>query len=73
MNVRPFVYHLAEAKDWPSIQQHGLLSTRTFLDRIGTDGSSRAAVVVAPVASDYTCCERNSSRFYHLETRCLSL
>src|SRR5437016_7559911 len=44
MNVRPFVYHLAEAENWPSIQQHGLLSTRTLLDRIGMHGSSRAAV-----------------------------
>lgn len=44
MNIRPFVYHLAEAENWPSIQQHGLLSTRTLLDRTGMHGSSRAAV-----------------------------
>lgn len=44
MNVRPFVYHLAEAENWPSIQRHGLLSTRALLDRVGMHGSSRAAV-----------------------------
>jgi hypothetical protein len=44
MNVQPFVYHLAEAKNWPSIQRHGLFSTRALLERAGIDGSSRAAV-----------------------------
>lgn len=40
----PVVYHLTEAENWPSIQQHGLLSTRTLLDRIGMPGCSRAAI-----------------------------
>lgn len=44
MKVQRFVYHLAEAENWPSIQQHGLLSTRALLDRIGIRGSNRAAV-----------------------------
>lgn len=44
MNVPPFVYHLAEAENWPSIQRYGLLSTRALLDRIGMNGSCRAAI-----------------------------
>jgi hypothetical protein len=44
MNLPPCAYHLAEAGNWPSIQQYGLLSTRTLLDRIGMRGASRAAV-----------------------------
>jgi hypothetical protein len=44
MNLQPFVYHLVEAENWPSIQQHGLLSTRALLDRIGIHGCNRAAV-----------------------------
>lgn len=44
MNLPSFVYHLAEAANWPSIQQHGLLSTRVLLDRIGAHVSDRAAV-----------------------------
>jgi hypothetical protein len=44
MNVRPFVYHLAEADNWPSIQWDGLFSTRALLERTGIDGSIRTAV-----------------------------
>lgn len=44
MNSGPFVYHLAEAANWHSIQRHGLLSTRALLDRIGVHGANRAAV-----------------------------
>jgi hypothetical protein len=44
MNVPPFVYHLAEAENWPSIQRDGLFSTRALLDRAGIDGPFRAAV-----------------------------
>jgi hypothetical protein len=47
MDVRPVVYHLAEAENWPSIQQYGLLSTRALLDRVGMYGPARAAVVRA--------------------------
>jgi hypothetical protein len=42
MNVRPFVYHLAEAENWPSIRRDGLFSTCALLDRTGIDGSIRA-------------------------------
>jgi hypothetical protein len=44
MKARPFIYHMAEMENWPSIQQHGLLSTHALLDRIGIHGSSRAAI-----------------------------
>jgi hypothetical protein len=42
--VQPFIYHLADTENWPSIQQHGLLSTCALLDRIGMERSRRAAV-----------------------------
>jgi len=35
------VYHLTQASNWPSIQQHGLLSTSTLLDLAGFEGSDR--------------------------------
>jgi hypothetical protein len=44
MNVPPFVYHLAEAENWPSIQRDGLFSTRVLLDRTGIDSSMRAVL-----------------------------
>jgi hypothetical protein len=44
MNVPPFVYHLAERENWPSIQRDGLFSTRVLLDRTGIDGSMRAVL-----------------------------
>jgi hypothetical protein len=44
MRLPPVVYHLAEAENWPSIQQDGLLSTRTLLDRLRLDGGLRDAV-----------------------------
>jgi hypothetical protein len=44
MSLSPFVYHLAEAENWPSIQRHGLLSTRALLDHFGVRGSSRAPI-----------------------------
>jgi hypothetical protein len=43
-NVQPFIYHLADIENWPSIRQHGLLSTSALLDRIGMERSSRVAV-----------------------------
>ncbi len=33
----PRVFHLAEAVNWPSIQEHGLLSTRRLVERAGLD------------------------------------
>ena len=44
INIRPFVYHLAEAENWPSIQRDGLFSTHALLERAGVDGSIRSAV-----------------------------
>lgn len=44
MNIRPFVYHLAEAENWPSIQRDGLFSTCALLERAGMSGSSRAVI-----------------------------
>jgi len=44
MNVRPFVYHLADAENWPSIQRDGLFSTRALLERAGISASIRDAV-----------------------------
>jgi hypothetical protein len=44
MNVPPFVYHLAEAENWPSIQRDGLFSTRVLLDRTRIDGSMRVVL-----------------------------
>lgn len=37
----PFVYHMAEAGTWPSIQQRGLLSTTAALDALGVNGAMR--------------------------------
>jgi len=36
------LYHLAEADNWPSIERHGLLSTRALLERAGLHGAERA-------------------------------
>jgi hypothetical protein len=44
MKVLPFVYHLAEAENWPSIQRYGLFSTCALLERAGMSGSIRAVV-----------------------------
>jgi hypothetical protein len=38
------VYHLAEADNWPSIQQHGLLSATALLDLPGVTATDRAQV-----------------------------
>ncbi len=35
------LYHLAEADNWPSIERHGLLSTRALLERAGLHGAER--------------------------------
>ncbi|QBD77690.1 hypothetical protein EPA93_17510 [Ktedonosporobacter rubrisoli] len=36
-----FVYHMADALNWPSIERHGLLSTTALLDRAGLAGLER--------------------------------
>ena len=40
----PRLYHMAEASMWPSIQQHGLLSTSALLDLYGASGAARDAI-----------------------------
>jgi|SRR3989344_4866408 len=40
----PRLYHMAEAGTWPSIKQHGLLSTLAVLDRYGVSGPQRLAL-----------------------------
>ena len=40
----PLLYHMAERGSWPSIQQHGLLSTSALLDLYGIDGDQRNAI-----------------------------
>lgn len=40
-SLAPYVYHLAEEVNWPSIQQHGLLSTCRLLDLASVVGEER--------------------------------
>src|SRR5919106_3425602 len=44
MTLPAQIFHLAEAANWPSIQQHGLLSTSALLDLAGVRGKERAQV-----------------------------
>lgn len=41
----PVLYHMAEAGSWPSIQRHGLLSTRALLDLFAVHGPARDAAL----------------------------
>ncbi len=40
----PTLYHMAERGGWPSIRQHGLLSTSALLDLYGMHGPQRDAI-----------------------------
>lgn len=40
----PRLYHMAEVDSWPSIQQHGLLSTSALLDLFEITGAERHAI-----------------------------
>ena len=40
----PVLYHMAEAKSWPSIARHGLLSTTALLDRSDLERNERYAI-----------------------------
>ena len=40
----PTVYHLTQVENWPSIEQHGLLSTQALLDLAGLKGKEREHV-----------------------------
>jgi hypothetical protein len=42
MTLPAYVFHLAEAANWPSIQQHGLFSTSALLDLAGIRGEEGA-------------------------------
>jgi hypothetical protein len=39
-----YIYHLADAANWSSIQQHGLLSTSALLDLSGSRGQAREQI-----------------------------
>lgn len=40
----PRLYHMAEAGSWPSIRQHGLLSTSALLDLFEVNGARRQTI-----------------------------
>jgi hypothetical protein len=40
----PYLYHMAEADTWSSIQQHGLLSTTALLDKFAIEGDQRLRI-----------------------------
>jgi hypothetical protein len=40
----PRLFHVAESGSWPSIEQHGLLSTTALLDRFEVTGAERVAL-----------------------------
>jgi hypothetical protein len=41
LQLPTYIYHLAEAANWPSIQRHGLLSSSVLLDLAGLQESER--------------------------------
>jgi hypothetical protein len=41
----PRMWHMAEDGSWPSIQQHGLLSTSALLDLYEVEGGQRAGIL----------------------------
>ncbi|MEU7613630.1 hypothetical protein [Micromonospora sp. NPDC049204] len=44
----PQVFHTMSATAWPSVQQHGLLSTRQLIDLFGLDAGERERLLSAP-------------------------
>ncbi|WP_267084308.1 DUF7002 family protein [Xanthomonas sacchari] len=44
IELYPYLYHMAEADTWPSIQQRGLLSTTAALDALAVSGARRQAL-----------------------------
>lgn len=40
-----YIYHLAEAANWPSIEKHGLLPAQGLIDRSGIKGRARARLL----------------------------
>lgn len=47
IRAHPRLYHMADAGAWPSIREHGLLSTTAILDRVGMRGPEREALEAA--------------------------
>lgn len=46
-DLHPVLYHMADARNWASIQRHGLLSTSALLDRLGVSGDARVPAEAA--------------------------
>lgn len=44
ITLHPVLYHMADARNWASIERHGLLSTSSLLDRCGVFGEQRDAL-----------------------------
>ena len=44
VEMHPQLYHMAELGSWPSIEQHGLLSTMALLDLFGVDLDTRQSL-----------------------------
>jgi hypothetical protein len=47
VGAAPVLYHMAAPGSWPSIQQHGLLSTEALLDLWGIKGKERADLLTS--------------------------
>lgn len=45
--IYPRLYHITSEASWPSIQEHGLLSTEALLDLFGIDGEFRDRILAA--------------------------
>jgi Family of unknown function (DUF7002) len=45
LNIYPRLWHMAEDGSWPSIQESGLLSTRSLLDLYEIEGDQRRAIL----------------------------
>jgi hypothetical protein len=46
-NLHPTLYHMAEDDTWPSIRQHGLLSTQAIVDLHQPDADAREQILSA--------------------------
>lgn len=45
--LHPLLYHMADARNWESIERRGLLSTSALLDQLGVAGDPRVKVEAA--------------------------
>jgi hypothetical protein len=45
--LHPSLYHMADARNYASIERHGLLSTSALLDRLGVSGDARVPAEAA--------------------------